>query len=59
MTSEQAAMISGPTKAVRAPTMSLEKMSRPSWSVPSQCSALGPDIPSEVIWALGSWGATR
>ena len=33
-----------------------QKMSRPCWSVPNQCSTLGGRKDAERFWAYGSYG---
>ena len=40
-----------------APTMTREKTSRPSWSVPNQCAADGGWFVASSCWASGSCGA--
>ncbi len=50
------ATTSGPVIAEGAPAMIREKMSRPSWSVPSQCSDDGEALVLRRSCSLGSWG---
>ncbi|MFD0478302.1 hypothetical protein ACFQ0B_66565 [Nonomuraea thailandensis] len=48
------ATTSGPARAVRAPTMTWDSTSAPSWSVPSQWAPLGPETLSSRSWTVGS-----
>jgi len=48
--------MNGPVIADGAPAMIREKMSRPSWSVPSQCSEDGDALVLRRSCSFGSWG---